>query len=369
MQSQHAVVLCRYRYDALDRLVEREPFRQSIIQCFFQKNHLATQIQDQIQHSIFQMGDQLLAQQRRQGTGIEIAVFATDQQRSVLHTSESSQCNHIGYTAYGYRPSVNAVFSLLGFNGEPWDLLTRHYLLGNGYRVFNTVLMRFISPDSWSPFGEGGLNSYAYCLGDPINRRDPTGHSVLLAALMMFRERKATPLGHFQAFAGMPHVLEKIAGNLSGPDLWSFSKASTATRSIAQKFIEPLGDLTPLEGKPLESIAKFLPGNDLVNFSLASKGMQKAARGVQPRPLWPDRDTGKLYPEDLQALRKTALGEMPGHFPSEVLQDEHLFGVSKMSVHGSRAELDSLQYEEALIRKKMSYQRSFHQRERIRKGL
>lgn len=37
--------------------------------------------------------------------------------------------------------------------------------------------MRFNSPDSWSPFGEGGLNYYAYCMGDPVNRTDPTGHT------------------------------------------------------------------------------------------------------------------------------------------------------------------------------------------------
>ncbi|WKV84490.1 hypothetical protein LJJ44_26730 [Pseudomonas sp. B24_DOA] len=27
-----------------------------------------------------------------------------------------------------------------------------------------------------SPFGAGGLNAYSYCLGDPVNRVDPTGH-------------------------------------------------------------------------------------------------------------------------------------------------------------------------------------------------
>jgi RHS repeat-associated protein len=50
------------------------------------------------------------------------------------------------------------------------------YLLGNGYRAYNPRLMRFHSPDSWSPFGGGGLNAYMYCVGDPINRVDPTGH-------------------------------------------------------------------------------------------------------------------------------------------------------------------------------------------------
>ncbi|MFC9753074.1 RHS repeat-associated core domain-containing protein [Streptomyces sp. NPDC056921] len=42
--------------------------------------------------------------------------------------------------------------------------------------VSATTLARFHSPDSLSPFGDAGLNAYAYCLGDPINRVDPTGH-------------------------------------------------------------------------------------------------------------------------------------------------------------------------------------------------
>jgi hypothetical protein len=49
-------------------------------------------------------------------------------------------------------------------------------LLGNGYRAYNPTLMRFHSPDSWSPFGGGGLNAYTYCVGDPVNFSDPTGH-------------------------------------------------------------------------------------------------------------------------------------------------------------------------------------------------
>ncbi len=38
-------------------------------------------------------------------------------------------------------------------------------MLGNGYRAYSPVLMRFNSPDSWSPFGEGGVNAYAYIEG------------------------------------------------------------------------------------------------------------------------------------------------------------------------------------------------------------
>ncbi|MDQ1886680.1 RHS repeat-associated core domain-containing protein [Aeromonas salmonicida] len=65
----------------------------------------------------------------------------------------------------------------LAFNGERRDPVTGLYHLGQGYRAYNPRLMRFHAADSLSPFGEGGINSYAYCLGDPINAVDPTGHS------------------------------------------------------------------------------------------------------------------------------------------------------------------------------------------------
>lgn len=78
--------------------------------------------------------------------------------------------------AYGYseRSSRRTV---LGFNGERLAVELASYLLGNGYRAFSPVLMRFLSPDNFSPFGEGGSNSYVYCLNDPVNQRDPDGHA------------------------------------------------------------------------------------------------------------------------------------------------------------------------------------------------
>ncbi|QGH64350.1 hypothetical protein GHV41_14980 [Serratia proteamaculans] len=74
--------------------------------------------------------------------------------------------------------------SFLGFNGERLDPVTGATHLGNGYRAYNPVLMRFTCPDSWSPFGEGGINPYVYCEGDPINRADSSGHMSILGVML-----------------------------------------------------------------------------------------------------------------------------------------------------------------------------------------
>lgn len=72
----------------------------------------------------------------------------------------------------------------LGFNGVRRDPVTKLYPLGHGYRMYSPTLMRFNAQDSLSPFGRGGVNGYAYCLGDPINRHDPSGHIALLSLLI-----------------------------------------------------------------------------------------------------------------------------------------------------------------------------------------
>jgi RHS repeat-associated protein len=119
-------------------------------------------------------------------------LLATDQQRSVLNALDEIRPHPIAYTPYGHRPRENGVLSRLGFNGERPDPVTGHYHLGNGYRQFNPVLMRFNSPDSWSPFGAGGLNAHGYCGGDPTNSVDPGGHApqVLLAIRNFFRANR-----------------------------------------------------------------------------------------------------------------------------------------------------------------------------------
>ncbi|MFJ3367677.1 RHS repeat-associated core domain-containing protein [Pseudomonas sp. NPDC086251] len=177
MQIDSKTLLCRYQYDALNRLVANTPLTQAVTQRFYMNDRLATEIQGAEQRSIMQHDDQLLAQQQRQSGTLETRLFVTDQQRSVVNVIAAARRNPLAYTPYGHRNPQNGLLSLLSFNGERPDPVTGCYLLGNGYRAFNPVLMRFNSPDSWSPFGEGGLNAYAYCVGDPVNETDMNGHS------------------------------------------------------------------------------------------------------------------------------------------------------------------------------------------------
>jgi RHS repeat-associated protein len=141
------------------------------VQRIYQKNRLSMEIQGAVHRRVMQFDDHVLAEQR----ATETVLPATDLQRSVLHSVDAQGQQGIAYSPYGHRPRGSDVFSLLGFAGERPDLVTGHYPLGKGYRSYNPVLMRFNQPDSLSPFGEGGVNAYAYCQGDPVNRSDPTG--------------------------------------------------------------------------------------------------------------------------------------------------------------------------------------------------
>ena len=161
-----------YHYDPLDRLIQTAG-----IQRFYNQSRITTEIEGTQRYSVFQQDGRLLAQRRRDRTKDECHLLGTDLQQSVLHAVGADKHHSMAYNAYGHRPVENGLISLLGFNGERADPVTGHYLLGNGYRAFNPVLMRFNSPDSWSPFERGGANRYAYGLDDPVNLIDTDGHA------------------------------------------------------------------------------------------------------------------------------------------------------------------------------------------------
>ncbi|UTQ79976.1 hypothetical protein BC1_00024 [Bacillus phage BC-1] len=85
------------------------------------------------------------------------------------------------YSPYGFSPSSDSYS--IQFAGERLEKDTGLYHLGNGYRAYHPLLMRFLQPDSSSPFDGGGINPYTYALGDPINYIDPSGHISTWAAI------------------------------------------------------------------------------------------------------------------------------------------------------------------------------------------
>ncbi|WP_460744877.1 RHS repeat-associated core domain-containing protein, partial [Microvirgula curvata] len=99
----------------------------------------------------------------------------------------------------------------IGMRSERIDWIgprSQQYMLGNGVRSYDPAQQRFLTMDSLSPFGAGGISPYAYCLGDPVNRADPSGHvswdqwwdislQVLAIALTVVTMIVAAPLGGF----------------------------------------------------------------------------------------------------------------------------------------------------------------------------
>ncbi len=80
------------------------------------------------------------------------------------------------YGAYGASAGPREV-ARTAYAGEMRETDTGWYLLGE--RPYNPTLRRFLAPDRASPFDRGGINRYAYCSGDPVNRIDPSGHTWL----------------------------------------------------------------------------------------------------------------------------------------------------------------------------------------------
>lgn len=116
----------------------------------------------------------VLAETRLEQESTRTALLATDGVQTVVVVKSQAQGSRLptmlmAITLYDIPPHRPA------FNGHL--LVNSQYLFGNGYRSYNPALMRFHSPDSFSPFGAGGLNCYAYCMNDPVNFSDPDGHS------------------------------------------------------------------------------------------------------------------------------------------------------------------------------------------------
>lgn len=229
---------CRYHYNPLDQLIASN--RPGLAtQRFYRAKQLVTELSTSGQSSLVQSENQLLALQQRGGANEGQALLASDANRSILHALGSAS-HALCYSPYGYRGQGGTPIDLPGFNGELPESITGHYLLGN-YRLFNCAIMRFHSPDNLSPFHRGGLNPYAYALGDPINLVDPDGHKpISIIAKMLGLSTKAKPKAS--------SALQEMAA--SGPGSIASSASDDSLEFGIRLKREPSGVLENKPGKP-----------------------------------------------------------------------------------------------------------------------
>jgi len=190
-------------------------------------------------------------------------LLACDPLQSPLRAVAGGLRQAIVHGPYGHRPAMPERPGS-GFTGQWREAGTGWYLLGNGYRVYNPVLMRFHSPDSLSPFERGGLNAYGYCLGDPINFVDEDGH-----APFGFLVRLARFLGRSGLRRGK-RGLDRVAAGTS-----TLSRSASNRVSVSSKgsSVSSLSTQDSLVSEPLR------PGS-----STAPEGLRNPGAGMAPQP-------------------------------------------------------------------------------------
>ncbi|HEK1693542.1 TPA: RHS repeat-associated core domain-containing protein [Pseudomonas putida] len=167
---------------------------------FYHREQLALEIEGANSLTMLRGADQPLAERRSDNLGAETRLLMTDVQKSLLQMYIGETQKVYAYTAYGHDPRLQSAATRLGFNGEHREQLIGAYMLGQGYRAYSPILRRFHTPDDLSPFAEGGNNAYTYCLGDPVNFSDPTGHLSVAELLAV----KLKPVGQATVAKSVP---------------------------------------------------------------------------------------------------------------------------------------------------------------------
>jgi len=214
------------------------------------------------------------------------------------HTILGHQTDAMAYTPYGYL-GVARPEATLRFTGHYYDFLTEGYLLGNGHRLFRPLLMRFCSPDAFSPFSQGGPNAYGYCSNDPINRVDPSGNASVSLKEMLVQ-------GLVERIIGKPRLPEQHRVNSSA----SLGESGMPSQGTSQSSGQRGASYTLLHGREIaELIANQLSGKDLGALASVSPEFNLRFRAIS-------KTNAKKVPPS--RLGEAARGDVNGVIPFDV---------------------------------------------------
>ena len=182
----------------------------------------------------------------------------------------------------------SARFNPFMYKGYIYDVETGLYCCNSRY--YNPELRRFISPDSvdyLEPESINGLNLYAYCGNDPINKYDPTGHfgiglTLLIATGIGLAFGLGTEIVKQASKDGKFWDLSTWNWDLSTWNWWEIGKASLigAATGFAYGLGGVAGGIVKGSFQALTIAGKALTVSQSVGFLLGTAAVTNFAAGV-----------------------------------------------------------------------------------------
>lgn len=282
----------QYGYDALDRIASVIGKGKSSYR-FYRDQLLVHEQADTHETAISRLPSGSFTESKLAGSIRNVLLAGADAQGSVVTevTDNGVQLQHYG--PWGKDGTATSE-SHAGYSGAVRE--EGGYLLG-GYRWYSPTLRRFNAPDSLSPFGEGGLNPYAYAGNNPVMRIDPDGHSWLnwlIAGIGIV-------VGAIATVASFGAALPAVGAAMTASQGLALASASLGAVSLATSIAE-----TTLEATGNKKAAGILGwislGTGLADMaagfgSMATKGASKAGKavgGLRQKIYNVPRDPGKL---------------------------------------------------------------------------
>lgn len=251
--------------------------------------------------SFFRGGKFLLAQKLCD----KATLFCTDYQNSTVRLLSREAHENTVFDPFG----GGAVRSGVGFKGEYMDVSIDAYWLGQGHRAYSPKMARFLSPDSLSPFGIGGINCYAFALNDPVNGSDPTGQYADFATQALNRVKPI--VGALLKIALKPITKAAYSGPvlMGGDDFTVFSEDGNS-RGTSTLYIDAHGDPGYLyKGDTVMTAARVVQKMKAKGIAVKGRKIHVLACNSAVK----NADTGRSFIEDMSNLTGGAVSGYEGY--------------------------------------------------------